>query len=138
MNTIHFYEKNRNLVMSFSEFTTQNNSVDDIIYFQIKINYAFFNVNTKIECEKIAFENLSKNLQNIYEGKSHSATFNHMERQLTMKFDLLEHGQIKVTIEFSQYIFYDNICKAVLQFEYMIDQSFLLELIEEINTVTNS
>jgi len=137
MNTICFYDKNRNTVMSFSDFTFQKDVISDIIYFQINIDYVFFNVKTKIECEKNDFENIVKNIQNLYDGKKQSIVFSHLERQLFIKFDSLEFGQIKVTVELFQYIFYNNVCKAILQFEYETDQSFLPELIEEIKTAIN-
>ena len=77
---------------------------------------------------------MSKCLEKLYENKWKSFIFNPIEEQFWMQFELHENGHIRVNgwlkANLSNPIF-----KGKLEFVFMIDRSFIDELIKEIKYV---
>ncbi|MDD3405618.1 MAG: hypothetical protein PHH23_05085 [Paludibacteraceae bacterium] len=138
MNTINFYNESRQEVMIFSNFSVQKNepNFDNFVSFTVNVNYANFKGTIVTECLQADIENLFRDLQKMYNFKIQTILFiPNIEKQIGLKFNLLENGYIKVAVELLQNIFGNNIYTAKLQFEYGINQSFLPELIGEFSTV---
>ncbi|MFA6200046.1 MAG: hypothetical protein WC679_06560 [Bacteroidales bacterium] len=137
MNAIHFYDKNRKLVMELSNFSFDNEE-EQKIRFSSSISYAFYKALRDIEDYRICFENFLKELNLLYENKIKIAKFQLIERQLEVYFKQLELGNIAATIKMN-YIDFDNsthdMYESMLVINYGIDQSFLPELIDEIETI---
>ena len=68
-------------------------------------------------------------LQKIYNREWKSFVFNPIGEQFSMQFDLQETGQIKVRSKLSNPMF-----TGKFEFEYLTDQTFIPELIKEIET----
>jgi len=140
MNAIHFYDKNRKLVMELSNFSFDNEE-EQKIRFSSSISYSFYKALRDIEDYSICFENFLKELNLLYENKIKIAQFRPIERQLEIYFKQLEFGNIAATIKLN-YLDFDNsthnMYESMLVINYGIDQSFLPELIEEISAVLDN
>ena len=135
MNIIHFYDKQRKAIMSFSKFDFQINEPDfhNVILFEIDINYSFFQAYISTECLDIDLKNLLIDLQKLYNMEIEKMSFiQTIEKNIEMHFKLTESGHIEIKAQLR-----NHIDKAILHFEYEIDQSFLPELMKEIKTVIN-
>ena len=133
MNTIHFYDKQHQTIMSFSKFNYQINEPDfhNFILFQIDVNYSFFQASINTECLDIDLKNFLIALQKLYNLEIEKISFiQTIEKNIEMHFKLTKFGHIEILTQLR-----NHIDKSILQFEYEIDQSFLPELIEEIQTV---
>ena len=133
MNSIHFYDRDRQLEMSFSEFQVQKNKPDfnDFVLFKIDIKHSFVNASINTECLDIDFINFVINLRKLYRMEVKTVSFvQTIEKNIEINFNLTEFGQILVRV-----IIQGQIDSTILKFEYGIDQSFLPELIDEIETI---
>lgn len=140
MNAIHFYDKNRKLVMELSNFSFDNEE-EQKIRFSSSISYAFYKALRDIEDFSFCFEDFLKELNLLNENKIKIAKFRPIERQLEIYFKQLEFGNIAATIKLN-YLDFDNsthdMYESILVINYGIDQSFLPELIDEISAVLNN
>lgn len=133
MNPIKFYNRDRQLEMSFSEFQIQKNKPDfnDFVLFQIDVKHSFIQASIKTECLDIDFVNFVINLRKLYRMEVKTISFvQTVEKNIEINFNLTELGHILVHVTIQKTI--DN---TILEFEYGVDQSFLPELIEEIETM---
>lgn len=134
---IHFYDKNRNIVIKLYDFSF-NEQEEPRIKFSSIISYSFYKASRKIEDYKSCLEAFLKELNLLYENKIEIALFVPLERQLEIYFKKLEFGQITVSIRLNNLDF-DNtshhLYESKLEINYEIDQSFLPELIDEISAV---
>ena len=137
---IHFYDKNRKLVMELSNFSFDNEE-EQKIRFSSSISYAFYKALRDINDFSSCFENFLKELNLLYENKIKIAQFKPIERQLEIYFKQLEFGNIVATIKLN-YLDFDNsthdMYESMLVINYEIDQSFLPELIDEISAVLDN
>ena len=129
MSKINFYNKNREIIMLFSNFYL-NKSLEDCLSFAIDVNYSFIKAHYKIECYLVEFENFIFNLKKLYSRDLKIVYFEPLERQITLKFNWVDFGNIVVEVKI-----HNQMDSAVIYFKYEIDQSFLPELIEEISIV---
>lgn len=140
MNSIHFYDKNRKLVMELSNFSFDNEE-EQKIRFSSSISYSFYRALRDIEDYRICFEDFLKELNLLYENKIKIAKFQPIERQLEVYFKQLEFGNIAATIRLN-YLDFDNsthdMYESMLVINYGIDQSFLPELIDEVSAVLDN
>ena len=140
MNAIHFYDRDRKLVMELSNFSFDNEE-EQKIRFSSSISYAFYKALRDIEDYRICFEDFLKELNLLYENKIKIAKFQPIERQLEIYFKQLEFGNIAATIRLN-YLDFDNsthyMYESMLVINYGIDQSFLPELIDEISAVLDN
>lgn len=127
---IHFYDKNRKVVMELSNFSFDNEQ-EQRIKFSSNISYAFYKTSRNIEDYKVYFEKFLKELNLLYANKIKIAQFLPIEKQI-------EFGYIAVSIKLN-YLDFDNFThnmyESMLVINYEIDQSFLPELIKEISDV---
>lgn len=114
--------------MTFSEFSFYDSAIKRIC-FEINVNYDFFMVKTQVESERFDFEDLIIGLNKIYQREWKSIGFSPIEKQFSMQFDLQENGQINVHVKLSNPMF-----TGKFEFEYLTDQTFIPELIREIET----
>ncbi len=75
----------------------------------------------------IAFEDLIIGLNKIYQREWKSIGFSPIEKQFSMQFDLQENGHVNVHVKLSNPMF-----TGKFEFEYVTDQTFIPELIKEI------
>ncbi|GHT79720.1 hypothetical protein AGMMS50262_23740 [Bacteroidia bacterium] len=128
MNAIHFYNKERNTVIELINLRFDKHLTNTVfVYFKGKINFDFFCLETDFEAEVFDFEDLLVSLRLMYEGKRKSANFNPLSPKIMIKFEFHDCGHILVKSRIS-----NDIATCCLEFEYEIDQSFLPELIREI------
>lgn len=128
MSKINFYKGDRTLIMSFSDFIFQK--FDNSISFQINVRNNFVQASVETESWKEDFTDFLAKLHDLYEMRVKKISFlQSIENNIQVDFNLNEIGGILVSVRIDDYINF-----TTLQFEYGIDQSFLPELIEEIET----
>jgi hypothetical protein len=135
MNKINFYDKERHLIMSFSNFYLIDKELDNI-GFTINLLFGFFEVSVKTEIYIAYLQHFADELKllcdNILDKKQ--AKFIPIERDVDLLFESGGFGHISVRIR----LYYSNInhdANGILECDYTIDQSFLPELIDEIETM---
>ena len=129
---IHFYDKQRKLVMVMSNFV-QNGG--DIISCDVEVAYGGFSCTTSIEEFKCLFERFKDELVELYNGQRETANLSLMERQLYIDFKSLENGLIFCTLHLNHFEIRDYEYQSSLMTQYECDQSFLPELINEFDKV---
>jgi hypothetical protein len=128
MSKINFYNGDRALIMSFSDFIFQK--FDNSISFQINVRNNFVQASVETESLEEDFTDFLAKLHDLYEMRVNKISFlQSIENNIQVDFNLNEIGGILVSVRIEDYI-----NSTMLQFEYGIDQSFLPELIEEIET----
>lgn len=129
---IHFYNGYRQLEMFFSEFKIKKNeSFSDFFSFKINVSHSFIQASINTECLDIDFVNFLIDLQKLYKMEVKTISFvQTIEKNIEMNFNLNDIGGIFVRVTIQK-----QIDSTILQFVYGIDQSFLPELIDEIETV---
>ncbi|HNX43402.1 MAG TPA: hypothetical protein PLJ84_07150 [Bacteroidales bacterium] len=126
MNTINFYDKERNLIIQLKDFQFVKTEALKIVTFKGKVDFDFFHIETNFEAEEYDFTNLQLSLEKMYNGEQNYISFNPFSGKLTLK--LSEEGsQIKIKGEV-----YNDLSTCKLEFKYNIDQSFIPELIKEL------
>jgi hypothetical protein len=120
--------------MSFSNFSILEQDIG-LIRFHIEMSFGIFNVSTETEIYMPYLQCFSDELKNLYDHftEKQKAVFSPIERDVDILFETGENtGYISALIN----LYYDSICEnnATLTCKYTIDQSFLPELIEEIET----
>ena len=140
MNEIHFYNSERKLEILFSDFQVQKDAPEfhDFYSFQIDVKHCYVSASLRTECLDVDFVRFLEGLRKLYRMEVRTASFiQTIERNIELSFELIEQGKILVyVIIMGAYLkdYYDDI---TLKFKYGIDQSFLPELIQEIETVIN-
>ena len=132
MSKINFYNGDRTLKMSFSDFLFQKNmpNFDNFISFRINVKNSFVQASVETESLEEDFTNFILKLRDLYEMRVKQISFvQTIEKNIVIDFKQKESEYIDVLVRIDHYIE-----EATLQFEYEIDQSFLPELIEEIET----
>jgi len=131
---IHFYNKDREVVMELYDFSFDNKQEQGIKFFA-NISFAFYKVSLYIENYKVYFESFLKELELLYDNKIMIAQFIPIERQLEFIFKKCEFGHIDVSLELNHFNMDYRMYHSMLIINYEIDQSFLPELIGEISKV---
>ena len=132
MSKINFYNGDRTLKMFFSDFLFQKNmpNFDNFISFRINVKNSFVQASVETESLEEDFTNFILKLRDLYEMRVKQISFvQTIEKNIVIDFKQKESEYIDVLVRIHHYIE-----EATLQFEYTIDQSFLPELIEEIET----
>ena len=132
MSKINFYNGDRTLKMSFSDFLFQKNmpNFDNFISFRINVKNNFVQASVETESLEDDFTNFILKLRDLYEMRVKQISFvQTIEKNIVIDFKQKESEYIDVLVRIDHYIE-----EATLQFEYEMDQSFLPELIEEIET----
>ena len=132
MSKINFYNGDRTLKMSFLDFLFQKNmpNFDNFISFRINVKNSFVQASVETESLEEDFTNFILKLRDLYEMRVKQISFvQTIEKNIVIDFKQKESEYIDVLVRIDHYIE-----EATLQFEYEIDQSFLPELIEEIET----
>ena len=135
MNALHFYNGDRQLEIVFSKFQVQKNKPDfnDFVSFQINVKHSFVSTSINTECLDIDLVNFVIDLRKLYKMEVKTVSFvQTIEKNIEITFNLNELGQILVRVIIRKQI--DNI---TVVFEYGTDQSFLPELINEIEIIIN-
>ena len=127
---VEFIDSNRKRVFVIDEMHINSKEYFDLS-FMIKINYSFFGAEKTISCEKEKFVNFKNDLMNLYVGKNGDLFFSDYERNIDINMKKDEVGHIVANVTLRD--FHDMLESHVF-FEYVFDQSFLPELIEEIET----
>jgi hypothetical protein len=133
MSKINFYNGDRTLKMSFSDFLFQKNmpNFDNFISFRINVKNSFVQASVGTESLEEDFTNFILKLRDLYEMRVKQISFvQTIEKNIVIDFKQKESEYIDVLVRIDHYIE-----EATLQFEYEMDQSFLPELIEEIESV---
>ena len=135
MSQINFYDNKRHLIMSFSNFSILEQDIG-LIRFHIEMSFGIFNVSTETEIYMPYLQCFYDELKNLYDHftEKQKAVFSPIERDVDILFETGGNmGYVSALIN----LYYDSICEnnATLTCKYTIDQSFLPELIEEIETV---
>jgi hypothetical protein len=132
---IHFYDKNRKVVMELSSFSFDNEQEQGIKFFA-DVSYAFYKASRYIKDYKVYFESFLKELELLYDNKTKIAQFIPIERQIEIYFKQCdEFGHIDVSIKLNYFDIDYTMHGSTLSINYTIDQSFLPELIDEIDRV---
>ena len=132
MSKVNFYNGDRMLIMSFSDFLFQKNmpDFDNFISFRINVKNSFVQASIETESLEDDFTSFILKLRDLYEMRVKQISFvQTIEKNIMIDFKQKETKYIDVLVRIDHYIE-----DATLQFEYEIDQSFLPELIEEIET----
>lgn len=132
MCKVNFYNGDRVLIMSFSDFLFQKNMLDfdNFISFRINVKNSFVQASVETESLEDDFTSFVLNLRDLYEMRVKKISFlQSIENNIQVDFNLNEMGGILVSVRIEDYI-----NSTMLQLEYGTDQSFLPELIEEIET----
>ena len=132
MSKVNFYTGDRKLIMFFSDFLFQKNmpDFDNFISFRINVNNNFVQASVEAESLEEDFTSFILKLRDLYEMRVKQISFvQTIEKNIMIDFKQKESEYIDVLVRIDHYIE-----EATLQFEYEIDQSFLPELIEEIET----
>jgi hypothetical protein len=103
-----------------------------IVTFNGIVNFDFFNLETNFEAEEYDFKNLLLSLEKMHKREQKYVSFNPLSPKIRIKLSE-DIEQIEVKVEICNDLYTGN-----LQFKYTIDQSFLPELIREINSVINN
>ena len=133
MSKVNFYTGDRKLIMFFSDFLFQKNmpDFDNFISFRINVNNNFVQASVETESWEEDFTDFLAKLHDLYEMRVKKISFlQSIENNIQVDFNLNEIGGILVSVRIDDYI-----NSTTLQFKYGIDQSFLPELIEEIESV---
>lgn len=134
---VHFYDKNRKVIMKLSDFSFDNER-EQKIRFSSRISYAFYKASRNIEDYSAFFQLFLDELKLLYEHKIEIAQFKPIEKQIEVCFKQLEFGHIAGSIMLNSLDFDEfthNMYESRLTINYEIDQSFLPELIGEISKV---
>ncbi|KAF0203980.1 MAG: hypothetical protein FD170_669 [Bacteroidetes bacterium] len=129
MNTVNFYDKERNLIIQLKDFQFFNTDVLKIVSFTGLVNFDFFKFETNFEAEEFDFKNLILSLEKLYNGTQKFVSFNPLSGKIFLEL-FEENGQIKVKCEI-----YNDLSTAKMELRYYTDQSFIPELLKEIETM---
>lgn len=129
MDVINFYDKERHLIMQFKDIQFSRDEILQIVTFTGVVDFDFFHLETNFEAEEYDFKKLLLSLEKMYQREQRYITFNPLSGKITIKLTE-EMGQVGVQVKIC-----NTLSTGELEFEYGIDQSFLPELIKEINTV---
>ncbi|MBR6063050.1 MAG: hypothetical protein IKP54_02655 [Bacteroidales bacterium] len=138
MNEIHFYNSERKLEMLFSDFQVQKNAPEfhDFYSFQIDVKHCYVSASLRTECLDVDLVRFLEGLRKLYRMEVRTASFvQTIERNIELSFKLLEQGKIQVYVMIMGAYMKDYYDDITLKFNYGIDQSFLPELIQEIEAV---
>ena len=95
------------------------------------IDFEVFKAQIDLDAEEADFIRMKESLEKVYNNEwEFPIIFNPIGEQFTIQFKLQEDGQIKVYSKLSNPMF-----TGTLKFEYLTDQLFLPELIQEIEAV---
>lgn len=101
------------------------------IVFSLSIDFEVFKAQIDLDAEEADFIRMKESLEKVYNNEwEFPIIFNPIGEQFTIQFKLQEDGQIKVYSKLSNPMF-----TGTLKFEYLTNQLFLPELIQEIEAV---
>lgn len=132
MRTINLKNHENKTIITLSNFIYSETEIR-IFDFDININDDIFTAKTRIESEKYDFVNLLSGLKKLYDFKIKTISFCPIETQFYLIFKLLDNGQIKVSGYLS-----NKMSTSKLGFEFISDQTFIPDLVNEIEDVLNS
>ncbi|GHT18551.1 hypothetical protein FACS189429_5240 [Bacteroidia bacterium] len=126
---INFWGKEREKIMQISNVETiYKENMMHFISFRININNDFLKLNTVLESEFNDFVHLSKSLQLMCQEKKNIVRFMPFQGGISIKFEMIDLSNIHVSTEIWNVLPYS----CHITFKYTTDQSFLPELIDEI------
>ena len=134
---IQFYNKNREVVMVLHDFLIDNESETKLSFF-VDISFSFYKASREIKDYKVYFDKFLEELKMLYEDKIKTAQFIPIQRELEIYFEKMNFGYILATIKMNYFNLDEVMLQSTLSIQYNIDQSFLPELIDEINAVINN
>ena len=120
--------------MSLSHFSLDH-TLEPTIKFSVNISYVFYKASVDIEDYKICFKTFNKELELFYDNKIEMAQLILVGKQLEIYFKQLDFGHILVTIKLNHFDIDYITCISTLVIQYEIDQSFIPDLITEINAI---
>jgi hypothetical protein len=126
MGTVNFFDKERNLLMQFKDFRFMTTEALKIVTFMGKVDFDFFHLETYFEVEEFDLKNLLLLLEKMYNREQKYITFNPLSGKIIIRLSE-DDGQINVKVEI-----YNEMSTCKLEFKYDIDQSFIPDLIKEI------
>ncbi len=129
MSMINFFDKERNLIVLFKDFQVTTTEALRIVTFMGKVDFDFIHFETNFEAEVFDLKNLLFSLEKMYNREIKYATFNPLSGKIRIMLSEND-GQIKVKVEI-----YNEVSTCKLEFEYYIDQSFIPDLVKEIEIV---
>ena len=117
------------------EYFASDNEIETRLKFSANISYAIYTAKREVDDFKIYFTNFLNELKLLYDNKIETAQYVPLERGIEIYFKRLELGHIIVTIKLNHSVPDYVLCDSSLIIQYEIDQSFLPELIQEIEAV---
>jgi hypothetical protein len=129
MGTVNFFDKERNLIMQFKDFRFMTTEALNIVTFMGKVDFDFFHLETNFEVEEFDLKNLLLLLEKMHNREQKYITFNPLSGKIIIRLSE-DDGQINVKGEI-----YNEMSTCKLEFKYDIDQSFIPDLIKEIEIV---
>lgn len=129
MDNILFFDKMRELVMKFEKFQYNRDNGISFVNFNCIIHFGPFDFENNIEAEESDFKNLQTSLERVYRREQKFTFFKPLQGGIIMRF-AEDSGIIGVDVNL-----YSDFPRYNFEFKYEIDQSFIPELIKEINTV---
>ena len=129
MCEINFYDAERNLIMRFKDFKFSSTEALKRIIFNGEITIEFVHFETSFEAEEYDFQSLLSSLKKMNGREQKYITFNPFSDKIILRLSE-ELGQICVKVEI-----HNELSTLRLGFEYNIDQSFLHELIDELEVL---
>lgn len=130
---IHFFNRNRNEILTISEVKIIDCETQCLNYIA-QINYVPINFSKNIKDYLFNLENFKNDLIKLYENQTDSVNYISIEGDLRFYIERNHLGQINVEL-FFQHRGNDEDTEVDVTCKYGIDQSFLPELIGEINEV---
>ena len=126
MCEINFYDSERNRIMRFKDFKFSSTEALKRVTFSGEISIEFVHFEISFEAEEYDFQSLLSSFKKMNSREQKYITFNPFSDKIVLRLEE-ELGQICVNVEIS-----NELSTLRLGFEYNTNQSFLPELIEEL------
>ena len=115
--------------MQFKGFHFKRDEILQIVTFKGIVNFDFFHLETDFEAEEYDFKNFLSSLEKMHKREQRYITFNPLSGKIIIKLSE-EMGQINVHVEI-----YNSLSSCKLEFKYCIDQSFIPDLVKDIDAI---
>ncbi len=129
---IIFRSIDRKEVLILENFKFLDNSINKFVLFSLTIYFDIFNAKSEFECELDDFNQLQNDLIKMYNFELKTFWFLPIEKKIELKFDLLKTGHIEIEGRINNQLYTGR-----FEFNFETDQTFLPEIIEEINQNIN-
>lgn len=129
MDAINFYNNKRSVVMQFKDFRFSTTEALNIVSFIGKIDFGFLHFVTDFDAEVYDVKKIRSLLIKMQNREQRYITFNPLSGKIIIKLTGNEE-EIIVKVEI-----YNEQLTCKVEFEYVIDYSYIPDLIKEIDNV---